>query len=504
MKKIIKNVAFALAFSSAVALQGCKGELDVKNLNNPALSTVVADAGSVANIPFGGALSLYNAMDGVGLSTLDITGDYMSSSWGNFGMRDLGTQPRAAYNNSVAYSNAGDTNLNLWRNLNSALGSAREPLVLINVEGKTLDKDGTRKITNSVKAVCEYLQGVSLGYLSLFFDKAFIFDERTPLNANISLTPASQVRDAAIAKLDACIATCNANTFVVKVFNGRTYNNAQLAQIARTMAARILAYHPRTPAESASVDWNKVKTYTQNGLDFDFIVNANANNYVTNARWLLNAGVSDDTFWSRIDQRIVSLMSTNGLQNVAPTGQPMVWGNTDLDSLDHNGAVIQDERFTTDWVRGDPPFIAGRGRYFFSQYFHNRYTATVDIDAGPCHLALKAENDLLYAEALIRTSGSTTEAATRINITRQGRGKLPALTGSETNLLAYVLYERSIELMNSMAGIGFLDNRRMGYIDTSTLQIVPNYFTPGTIPHYPVPALELTSLKLPIYTFGGN
>ncbi len=502
MKKILKNITFALAFSSAVVLQGCKGELDVKNLNEPNFSDVLKDPNSVAKVPAGGFLSLYNAMDGVGLSTLDITGDYMSSSWGNFGMRDLGTQPRAAYNNSIAYSNAGDTNLNLWRNLNAALGIAREPLIIINVEGKSLDKDGTNKVTGLVKASCEYLQGVSLGYLSLFFDKAFILDEKSAFGS-LSLSSASQVRDVAITKLEACIATCNANTFTTTFFNGQEYTNVQMAKIANTMAARILAYHPRTPAESALVNWAKVKTYAENGLDFDLIVNANANNYLTNARWLENAGPSQDTFWCRIDQRIVSLMSTNGLQNVAPVGQPMTWPDTGVDSLDQNGAIIQDDRFRDDWVKGSPPFIPGRGRYFFSYYFTNRYTSTVDIDKGPCHLALKAENDLLLAEALIRTSGSTTDAAARINLTRTTRGGLPTLTGMETNLLAHVLYERSIELMNSMAGMGFLDNRRMGYIDTATLQIVPNYFNAGTIPHYPVPALELSSLKLPIYTFGG-
>jgi hypothetical protein len=497
MKKVIRTISFALLVVSAVVLQACKGELDVKNFNNPNSSAVLIDPASVAGLPAGGFLSLYNAMDGFGLSTLDITGDYMSSSWGNFGMRDLGTEPRTVFNNSIAYSNAGGTNLDLWKNLNSAIGTARDPLVVINIENRVL-VDATT--TQMVKASCEFLQGASMGYLSLFFDKAYILDETTPLGT-APLSPASEVRDAAIAKLEKCIATCS-TTFSVKFFNGRTYSNVQLAKIARTMAARILAYHPRTAGESASVDWNKVKAFAQNGIDFDFIINANANNYLTNARWLMNAGTSDDTFWCRIDQRIVSLLSTDGLTK--PATQPMRWPDAGLDSLDHNGNIVKDNRFRTDWVRGAAPFIAGRGLYFFSNYFTNRFTSTVDVDAGPCHMALKAENDLLLAEANVRTGTTGATVAALINNTRVGRGSLTPLTGAEPNLLAHILYERSIELMNTMAGMGFLDNRRMGYIDTATLQIVPNYFNPGTIPHYPVPAIELNILKLPVYTFGGN
>lgn len=496
MKKITRNIYVALVLSSAVVLPSCKNELNVENLNNPDSKAVLSNLTSVASLPSGGYLNLYNAMDGFGLSTLDITGDYMSSSWGNFGMRDLGTAPRTAFNNSIAYSNAGGTNLDLWKNLNSALGTARDPLVVINIENKTLIDNQT---TQMVKASCEFLQGVSMGYLSLFFDKAYILDENTPLST-APLSPAADVRDAAVAKLEKCIATCNATAFTTKFFNGQSYSNVQLAKIASTMAARILAYHPRTPDNTAydAVNWAKVKTFAENGIDFDFIVSANANNYVTNARWLFNAGASDDTAWSRIDQRIVSLISTNGLQQNAT--QPMIWPDAGLDAL----TGVTDKRLTKDWKFGDPPFIAGRGRYFFSNYYSNRYTSTVDADAGPCNLALKAENDLILAEALLKTGGSTTQIATLINNTRVTRGELPALTGAETNLLLHIMYERSIELINSMAGVGFLDNRRLGYIDTSNRTRVQSYFTAGTIPHYPVPAIELNVLKLPIYTFGGQ
>ncbi|MCU0444821.1 MAG: hypothetical protein MUE85_07865 [Microscillaceae bacterium] len=495
MKTILKNILFVCLSTLTILLISCENRLEVENQNNPDISDVAKSTGSVENLPSGGYLRWYYAIDGPGLFTLDVTGDYFSSSWGNFGMRDLGTEPRLQFRNSIAYSNAGGTNLDLWRNLNSALGTARIPLQIINVEGQKVVVNGVDQ-TAKVKASSEFLQGVAMGYLSMFFDRAYILDETSSLGS-IPFSTYQAVRDAAVEKLDKCIATCQANTFTMTYFNGLSLSNQQLAKLANTMAARFIAYNPRTPAESDAANWAKVRDYANAGLDFDFVMQANPSVYFTFARFLSNAGTSADTFWSRIDQRIVSLMSTNGLTR--PATQPMRWPVAGLAEL----TGVTDNRFTTDWTQGAPPFIPGRGAYFFSNYFHTRYTATVDADSGPLNLVLKSENDLLLAEALIRTNGSSTTIANLINNTRVGRGGLPAVTGSETNIYAHVLYERSIELMNSMAGIGFLDGRRLGYINTENGEIVKQIFNAGTIPHYPVPEIELQIVGVPVYTFGG-
>ncbi|MDQ3515181.1 MAG: RagB/SusD family nutrient uptake outer membrane protein, partial [Gemmatimonadota bacterium] len=113
---------------------------------------------------------------------------------------------------------------------------------------------------------------------------------------------------------------------------------------------------------------------------------------------------------------------------------------------------------------------------------------------GPTPYILAAESDLIRAEALIRSGGSRTTAAQLINNSRVGRGQLTPLTGAESDavLLTEIDYEREVELMFTNGWDLF--RARHGLVDR--LQI-------GTWRHLPIPAKELETLGLPIYTFGG-
>ena len=146
---------------------------------------------------------------------------------------------------------------------------------------------------------------------------------------------------------------------------------------------------------------------------------------------------------------------------------------------------------TRQWL-GDP----GRGIYMQGYWWHNRYVAhsrfSPTAAKTPVPYLLAAESDLVLAEALIRTGGSLSQAADLINKTRVGRGNLPAATAAEgaTALLGYIDYEREIELLNSSG----MEHFRRRHVDG--LQA-------GTLRHLPIPAKELETLRLPIYTFGG-
>jgi hypothetical protein len=164
------------------------------------------------------------------------------------------------------------------------------------------------------------------------------------------------------------------------------------------------------------------------------------------------------------------------------------------------------------------PFNPARGTYFFSQWQHIRYFIHsfengTDL-TGTVPFVLAAENDLLIAEALVRTGGDKARAATLINKTRVGRGGLSPLTGaSSTNdLLAAIFYERDVELFDTGAGQAWFDRRR---IDTSlTYNGIPigntwgfrggSGLQKGTPRHIPVPAKELETLGIPVYTYGGD
>jgi hypothetical protein len=57
-------------------------------------------------------------------------------------------------------------------------------------------------------------------------------------------------------------------------------------------------------------------------------------------------------------------------------------------------------------------------------------------------------------------------------------------------LLEYIDYEREVELLNS-SGMAFFRRRHVDGLQN------------GTLRHLPIPAKELETLQLPIYTFGG-
>ena len=112
---------------------------------------------------------------------------------------------------------------------------------------------------------------------------------------------------------------------------------------------------------------------------------------------------------------------------------------------------------------------------------------------GVAPLVLAAENDLLWAEALVRTGGDLGMAASLINKTRVGRGHLTPATAADgaAGLLADIQYEQDVELLDTGGGLQWFNRRRIDGLQ------------PGTPRHFPVPAKELEIDRLPTYTFGG-
>jgi hypothetical protein len=168
-----------------------------------------------------------------------------------------------------------------------------------------------------------------------------------------------------------------------------------------------------------------------------------------------------------------------------------------------NGTVVPrgtspDARYVSDFtfltpVIGDP----GRGIYMQSPWYHSRYKdhsrTSPTAARTPVPYLLAAESDLVRAEALVRKSGpDLATAAALINTTRVGRGNLPAATAADgaATLLSYIEYEREIEIHNT-SGFTLFQRRHVDGLQ------------PGTWRHLPIPAKELETLALPIYTFGG-
>jgi hypothetical protein len=132
-----------------------------------------------------------------------------------------------------------------------------------------------------------------------------------------------------------------------------------------------------------------------------------------------------------------------------------------------------------------------RSHYYITRY-DELYAAT---GVGPTVVMYKYANELYLAEAEAMLDNLDAALAILNDPAnpRKAVGEMPDLPGTLTKqeILDVIFAERDIELGRTEYGIPFTDMRRK-----DALQI-------GTFLHLPVPADELVTLGLPVYTFGG-
>ena len=91
--------------TAVIALAGACVDLDVTNLNDPDRERALSSASDVEALISGGFQAWWaTAHYSYPASAMSTAADAHSSSWGNWGMRDAGWEPRKAYNNDAAYS----------------------------------------------------------------------------------------------------------------------------------------------------------------------------------------------------------------------------------------------------------------------------------------------------------------------------------------------------------------------------------------------------------------
>ena len=265
--------------------------------------------------------------------------------------------------------------------------------------------------------------------------------------------------------------------------------NSDLAKLANSYAARILASSSRTKAHNATIDWNRVLTYANNGITIDFEPELGDAYDWYDAYWVYGRYSG----WGRIDHRVINAMDHN-----YPSRWPadnISW-NTPSGNDPGPANPAADARLTSDFqYLPTNTFTPARGYYHFSHYRHKRYDGVSNLvwyGNAPKPSFLAWENQLLRAEALLRTSGSSASALAILNSptgARKVRGLCADITDTSVDVvLRYIMDEKDIECYLTGAGIPFFDMRR-----TDRLQ-------PGTLLHFPVPAGELEILKLPHYT----
>ena len=420
---------------------------------------------------------------------------------------------RAAWNNDPAAAERTQIEAQ-WYGYYSALSSARDVLKRIRVDGLVITDVPTTKMVETVSVLA---QALSFSELALNYDHGFIVDYNTDLT-KLGWSTATQLRDAALAKFDTAITLATAGGFTSTADGffgpGITYSNVAIAQIANTMAARTLAYFPRNSTENAAVDWARVVGYASKGISsgttpFNWVIHQDACN-----TWCDYLKVwSNDMTTMRLHTRVAHMLD--------PATQPDPWNdaaNSQPNSPDKrlgNGAYRGDAAYAAnvlnsavDPVNGGTDYVwtptkefgnKTRGAWHQSAIGQIRYDSLPGCGDNPqgstspgdkdSPILLAAENDLIWAEGLIRTGG--TGAAALINHTRVGRGGLPPAADADANLLQELQYEQDVELLGSSPAV-FYNQRRIDNLEPNT-------------PHeMPVPAKELNVLGLDLYTCGGS
>jgi hypothetical protein len=433
----------------------------------------------------------------------------ITSGFADFGQLELSAEPRAAWNNSPVNARNNVTE-SPWQGMYRTISSVNDALIAI--DGGLLIVDSVR--TARTKAVGKFIQGISHGYLGLYFDRAFIVDEKLDLDTITVPTfrPYPEVIAEAIKQLDSAIAVAQRTSFSLPVDSWlyTEMTRDQFIALANSFVAQLMVYSARTRADRAAVDWAEVIRRIDQGITTDFAPVAQVD-----VLW-------DD--WKRLVARVRTASRPSDF------GRPAYWTIGPADSTDRfvNWASTpvadrvafqihtRDRRIQGSAGPSSPGsyvgynlnniFAASRGTYRFSHYYFRRYGTGTSWQEGAQPAMLVSEMDLLKAEALIRL-GRAAEAVALINKTRLANGELPPVTldgppdepgcvprklnGQCGSLWDALRYEKRMEGLG-VSGV-------IAYFDARGWQTLPE----NSILQLPVPGAELATLLQPNYTFGG-
>jgi len=464
----IWQIARGLAALTAAGMTACNS-LDIENPNEPS-STVLTDPNVLETVAAGTMRSWFvNYTTLTQTLVLSVQARGLSSSWNNGNMNyysGVDIAPADTASNPATWSRAlrpwtndlsaaGRTSIETgWFGMYSVLSAANDALKAIR-KNNVIIGDVAR--TKRAEAVAQLMAGASLAYIALNYDQGYALDENSDVAAAQRVTR-KDMKAAAKAAFDQTITLAGANTFTTDAAwtNGaHAYSNADLAKIANTMAAMLLAWYPRdaTEASTASVvNWAEVETYASRGM-----TSGGANVYFALVgdgctAWC-QAAMPWFTDWStgRISTRLAHFLDPKTQMDPYPLGvgspQPSSpdkrmgdgsYGDASLIPVYDNipktasGGTDFAYTYTAEVFRPD------RGYYHQSNIGYPRWDESGNQSTelqwagyGYSPVITPAINDLLWAEALLRQNKTLATAATLINKTRVTRGGLPAATGAE-------------------------------------------------------------------------
>ena len=527
--KITQSTRWLCIAATSVVL-ACTNDLNIVNPNAPDARRALSDPAALEAVAGGTLRTWFTGYEGMmAAGPLSTMADSYSSSWNNFFMLYINSEDPDGSRNTRPWKNDPGAQERrqlewYWTQYYSVASSASDVLKAIRTDKIVVNNAADTKRAETIAA---FMNGAAHSGIALIYNKGYIIDETVDILA-LQYSNRKQMRDAAVAKLDAAIALANTNTFTTPAAwtNGRSYSNTQIARIANTMAAMTLAYYPRDAAENASeVDWARVASYASKGMStgaaFDFVfVGDGCSQWCHEVLvWFnsIDTGVIHSRVANLLDPatQATPYCGSVGSSSCAPgkTGNPQpnspdkrlgdgTFGDASI--VDGFGTipVTASSRPGTDFSYSTYEiFSSSRGQYHQSNIGHVRYDLSGNQDPtgiysgfGPAPVISAGQNDIIWAEALIRGAApNLAQAATLLNNTRVTRGGLAPATAADgvAGLLTKLYYEQDVEL----PGLGaspFYNRRRLA-----------GGLRAGTPREMPVPAKELGVKSEPLYTYGG-
>lgn len=492
-----------------MALAGCQ-DLAVTNPNRPDRERATQQATSVETFVSSSFRNWFpTAHDNYPAWALSTVANEATSGFTDYGQLTPSAEPRGAWNNSPVSADR-EVNQNPWRDLYATISTVNDALIAMD-SGLVIVDDAR---TARARSVAKFIQGISHGSLGIYFDQAFIVDEKLALDTVSTPTfhPYPEVIAASIEQLDEAARIANAASFSIPLASWlyQDMTSTEVAQLASSFSARIMVAGARNRAERDGLDWNEVLRRIDAGIKVDYapigqpdILEDNwkfrlarlrtvgkPSDYGRPSYWLLGPADASNGFiqWVKtpVQQRTPFQMNTSDRRIQGPGGpdDPGKYFVYNLNDV----------------------FQPSRGTYRFSHYAYTRWGTGTSWQTGPLPTLTVAEMDLLKAEALIRL-GRAGEAVPLINKTRVANGELPPVTidgppdeagcvprklnGDCGSLWDALRYERRIETYGINGYLAFTDARGWQTLPVNSLIQLP------------VPGAELETLQLPNYTFGG-
>jgi hypothetical protein len=520
------------AAGALLAIAACQ-DLNVPNTNDPDRDRALANPADVEALVGSQFLVFFNRLTNrtAVYDPVPLMADEMTGTYANDGALEISSEPRVEFNNNseglvFAMSTFPYKEFNsMVASANDVLNAIDDGLIIETPIGVGANATTLADNTFRTQVFSHFIKGLGMGYLSMYFDSAFVVDQEeqrgiadNSLDAkDLEFQPYPEVRDSAIKEMEKAIELAllpsDFELPPLVYFRTVTVDDELLARIAHTYIARFLVYGARTPAERRATDWDRVLTHLNAGITADFILPLNNPLLVAG---YLNLIANSGSFSARADYKMIGPADQPGPRLGCPecdanTTAYQKWISKPLAQRTRFDIITPDRRITGATgpqsigtyfqYRANDVMEPTRGLYHFSAYQWRRNTSS---STGNIIWLSKAEVDLMKAEAYYFKGDSAT-AATYVNLSRANGGLeaigeagdqsadcVPRKTdGTCGGIYDAIVYERTVE------GAG--QDALRTYFDSRGLDRLPE----GTVIQLPISVDEAVALEKPIYTYGG-